>query len=120
MSVFFKDDSGKIYHTYSSFSRGAEQVLGTYALLDMLPKGRDEEPFKVHPMECKASMTNISLQVNPDAVISRGRVSDVLFRHDDVIAHVEAVYLNRSANRDRLLAEFLVRDDTRVGNYLRQ
>lgn len=51
MSVFYKDEAGKIFHTYSTFGRGAEQVMGTYVLLDMLPKGRDEEPFKVHPME---------------------------------------------------------------------
>lgn len=50
MSVFFKDE-GKVYHTYSTFGRGNEQVMGTYVLLDMLPKGRDEVPFKVHPME---------------------------------------------------------------------
>lgn len=51
MSVFYKDPSGAIFHTYSTFGRGNEQVMGTYVLLDMLPKGRDEEPFKVHPME---------------------------------------------------------------------
>lgn len=41
-SVFAKDDAGTIYHTYSSFGRGAEALLGTYNLLDMLPKGREE------------------------------------------------------------------------------
>lgn len=41
-SVFIKDDDGSIYHTYSSFGRGAEALLGTYVLLDMLPKGREE------------------------------------------------------------------------------
>lgn len=50
MSVFIKD-GGKIFHTYSTFGRGAEQVMSTYVMLDMLPKGRDEEPFKNHPME---------------------------------------------------------------------
>lgn len=51
MSVFYKDDAGRVFHTYSTFGRGNEQVMGTYMLLDLLPKGRDEEPFKVHPME---------------------------------------------------------------------
>lgn len=51
MSTFYKDESGQIFHTYSTFGRGNEQVMGTYTLLDMLPKGRDEEPFKLHPME---------------------------------------------------------------------
>lgn len=41
-SVFAKDADGAVYHTYSSFARGLENVLGTYALLDMTPKGRDE------------------------------------------------------------------------------
>jgi len=51
MSIFYKDEAGQIFHTYSTYGRGNEQVMGTYVLLDMLPKGRDEEPFKVHPME---------------------------------------------------------------------
>ena len=31
-----------MFHTYSSFGRGAESLLGAYTLLDMTPKGRDE------------------------------------------------------------------------------
>jgi predicted dithiol-disulfide oxidoreductase (DUF899 family) len=41
-SVFFKDDDGAIYHTYSSYARGDERVLGTYMFLDIAPKGRNE------------------------------------------------------------------------------
>lgn len=41
-SVFYKDDSGQIFHTYSTFSRGGEQFLGIYRFLDVAPKGRDE------------------------------------------------------------------------------
>jgi predicted dithiol-disulfide oxidoreductase (DUF899 family) len=41
-SVFYKDASGAIFHTYSSFARGGEVMLSTYALLDMTPKGRNE------------------------------------------------------------------------------
>jgi len=41
-SVFFKDDGGDIFHTYSTFGRGAEEVLGSYMFLDMTPKGRNE------------------------------------------------------------------------------
>lgn len=41
-SIFYKDATGAIFHTYSSFARGGEPVLGTYALLDMTPKGRQE------------------------------------------------------------------------------
>jgi predicted dithiol-disulfide oxidoreductase (DUF899 family) len=41
-SVFAKNERGEVFHTYSSYARGAEALLGTYALLDMTPKGRDE------------------------------------------------------------------------------
>ncbi|HTV06429.1 MAG TPA: thioredoxin family protein [Acidobacteriaceae bacterium] len=41
-SAFFKDPDGQIYHTYSSFGRGPEPVLGIYGILDMMPKGRNE------------------------------------------------------------------------------
>jgi predicted dithiol-disulfide oxidoreductase (DUF899 family) len=43
-SVFYKDEDGAIYHTYSSFARGGEDMLGIYRLLDIVPKGRDEGP----------------------------------------------------------------------------
>jgi predicted dithiol-disulfide oxidoreductase (DUF899 family) len=42
LSVFYKDEDGSIYHTYSSFGRGGEERLGTYIYLDMTPKGRNE------------------------------------------------------------------------------
>lgn len=41
-SVFYKDANGDVFHTYSSYGRGGEDVLGTYRLLDIVPKGRDE------------------------------------------------------------------------------
>ena len=41
-SVFYKDGSGQIFHTYSSFARGGELFLGSYAFLDITPKGREE------------------------------------------------------------------------------
>jgi len=41
-SVFFKDDSGKVFHTYSAYARGDERGLGTYMFLDLTPKGRNE------------------------------------------------------------------------------
>jgi predicted dithiol-disulfide oxidoreductase (DUF899 family) len=42
ISVFYKDDNGRVFHTYSSFGRGNELLLGTYHFLDVVPKGRDE------------------------------------------------------------------------------
>jgi predicted dithiol-disulfide oxidoreductase (DUF899 family) len=41
-SVFFKDDAGQIFHTYSTYGRGGEEFLGIYRILDVLPKGRNE------------------------------------------------------------------------------
>ena len=41
-SVFFKDQDGTVFHTYSSYGRGNEEVIGAYMLLDMTPKGRNE------------------------------------------------------------------------------
>ncbi len=41
-SVFYKAEDGTIAHTYSSFARGGEPGLGTYSILDMTPKGRNE------------------------------------------------------------------------------
>jgi predicted dithiol-disulfide oxidoreductase (DUF899 family) len=45
VSVFYKDATGSIFQTYSAYARGVEGLLGTYDLLDMTPKGRDEEQF---------------------------------------------------------------------------
>lgn len=42
VSVFFKDDAGRVYHTYSAYARGAEMAIGAYALLEWTPKGRNE------------------------------------------------------------------------------
>jgi predicted dithiol-disulfide oxidoreductase (DUF899 family) len=43
ISVFYKDAGGDVFHTYSSYGRGLEQLVGTYMILDMVPKGRDED-----------------------------------------------------------------------------
>jgi predicted dithiol-disulfide oxidoreductase (DUF899 family) len=42
LSVFYKDDSGQVFHTYSSYGRGNEELLGAYVHLDITPKGRNE------------------------------------------------------------------------------
>src|SRR5205823_15107741 len=41
-SVFYKDENGDIFHTYSSYARGGDLMLGTYNILDLMPKGRNE------------------------------------------------------------------------------
>jgi predicted dithiol-disulfide oxidoreductase (DUF899 family) len=42
-SVFYRDDQGQIFHTYSAYGRGAESLLTTYVVLDMTPNGRNEK-----------------------------------------------------------------------------
>ncbi|MGQ3211230.1 MAG: DUF899 domain-containing protein [Shinella sp.] len=42
LSVFFKDEDGTVYHTYSDYARGGEEALGTLMILDRAPKGRNE------------------------------------------------------------------------------
>lgn len=42
LSVFFKDETGSVFLTYSSFGRGDERGLGAYMFLDLTPKGRNE------------------------------------------------------------------------------
>jgi len=45
-SVFYKDRDGSILHTYSTFARGLDILVGTYNFLDLTPKGRDEAGLK--------------------------------------------------------------------------
>jgi predicted dithiol-disulfide oxidoreductase (DUF899 family) len=42
ISTFFMDEGGAVFHTYSTFGRGVEVMMGTYAMLDLMPKGRNE------------------------------------------------------------------------------
>jgi predicted dithiol-disulfide oxidoreductase (DUF899 family) len=43
-SMFFKDSDGTIYHTYSSYARAGEDLIGAYRFLDLAPLGRNEGP----------------------------------------------------------------------------
>lgn len=47
ISAFYKDDGGAVFHTYSCYQRGLDMMNGAYHLLDLVPKGRDEDglPF---------------------------------------------------------------------------
>jgi predicted dithiol-disulfide oxidoreductase (DUF899 family) len=42
ISVFYRNDAGGIFHTYSTYGRGGEEALTAYAYLDLTPKGRNE------------------------------------------------------------------------------
>jgi len=43
ISVFSKDESGAVFHTYSCYSRGVDMMNATYHYLDLTPRGRDED-----------------------------------------------------------------------------
>jgi predicted dithiol-disulfide oxidoreductase (DUF899 family) len=42
LSAFAKDAAGDVFHTYSSYARGHEELIGTLMILDRAPKGRNE------------------------------------------------------------------------------
>jgi predicted dithiol-disulfide oxidoreductase (DUF899 family) len=41
MSAFALQD-GVVHHTYSTYARGTEALMGTYQVLDLAPLGRNE------------------------------------------------------------------------------
>ena len=43
LSVFCKDENGEVFHTYSTYARGLDILVGAYNFLDLVPKGRDED-----------------------------------------------------------------------------
>jgi predicted dithiol-disulfide oxidoreductase (DUF899 family) len=47
VSVFARDGQGHVFHTYSSYARGADLLVGAYNYMDLTPRGRDEDglPF---------------------------------------------------------------------------
>ena len=45
-SVFYKNEAGEVFHTYSTYGRGLDTFLGAYHFLDIAPKGRDEAGLK--------------------------------------------------------------------------
>lgn len=44
LTVFARGADGAVYRTYSTYSRGLDILIGAYNLLDLVPKGRDEDP----------------------------------------------------------------------------
>ena len=44
LSVFYKNEEGDIFHSYSCYARGLDLLVGAYNFLDLVPKGRDEDP----------------------------------------------------------------------------
>ena len=42
LSAFYQDPNGAVFHTYSTYARGLDMLVGAYNYLDLAPKGRDE------------------------------------------------------------------------------
>jgi predicted dithiol-disulfide oxidoreductase (DUF899 family) len=42
LSAFYQDDASNVFHTYSGYARGGEELIGTLMILDRAPKGRNE------------------------------------------------------------------------------
>lgn len=42
LSVFRRGAGDTVYHTYSTYGRGVDPLIGAHAILDLTPKGRDE------------------------------------------------------------------------------
>ena len=43
VSVFYREASGTVFHTYSAYARGIDILNTAYNYLDLVPKGRDED-----------------------------------------------------------------------------
>jgi predicted dithiol-disulfide oxidoreductase (DUF899 family) len=50
ISVFYRDEAGKVFHTYSCFARGLDMMNAAYHYLDLTPLGRHEEGLP-YPMD---------------------------------------------------------------------
>lgn len=50
VSVFYKNDAREVFHTYSTYGRGVEVMMGAYRMLDLTPQGRNERDV-AHKME---------------------------------------------------------------------
>lgn len=50
ISAFIRDEAGEVFHSYSTYARGVEVMMGTYDMLDLVPKGRGERAVD-HKME---------------------------------------------------------------------
>src|SRR5262249_35691475 len=76
-SVFYKNEVGEIFHTYSSYARGGEEILGIYGILDAMPKGRNETgPY--HSLADWArprTSTAKAVRLSPTAAITRRPVA---------------------------------------------
>ncbi|WP_018912807.1 DUF899 domain-containing protein [Thiomonas sp. FB-6] len=51
VSVLFRDEAGRVFHSYSTYGRGVEVMMGAYRMLDLTPLGRGEREDAPNKME---------------------------------------------------------------------
>jgi predicted dithiol-disulfide oxidoreductase (DUF899 family) len=73
--VFAKDDAGDVFHTYSTYGRGVEVMMGAYRLLDLTPKGRDERDtfYKMEWLRYHDSYEELPAKAAPNAACCSAR-----------------------------------------------
>jgi len=49
VSVFCKDAAGQVFHTYSTYARGLDALVGTNQYLDITPEGRNDAAYPNWP-----------------------------------------------------------------------
>jgi predicted dithiol-disulfide oxidoreductase (DUF899 family) len=49
VSVFYKNEAGEVFHTYSTYARGLDMLLGTHHYLDITPEGRNRGAYPNWP-----------------------------------------------------------------------
>ena len=72
ISAFYRETDGGIFHTYSCYARGLDAINGAYQLLDLMPKGRDEEGLP-YPMAWVRHHDAYDAPVRPEIAWRRPR-----------------------------------------------
>lgn len=76
VSVFSKDDAGKIFHTYSTYCRGLDILNGAYNFVDLTPKGRHEEEKGMYRVDLRDQYREDSKQYKSQLAGKLGVVYD--------------------------------------------
>lgn len=90
LSVFYKNDAGEIFHTYSTYGRGLDILLGAYNFLDMTPKGRGEDDLafsmawvRHHDRYDKGYQVDASAPYQPPKIVNEQSKSASSSCHDE-------------------------------------
>jgi predicted dithiol-disulfide oxidoreductase (DUF899 family) len=68
ISVFYRNEAGEIFHTYSCFARGLDMMNAAYHYLDLTPLGRHEDGLP-YPMD----WVRLRDKYEPAASLTAGR-----------------------------------------------